>query len=641
MAKTFFSACPHDCPDACAFKVDVDGGKVRIEANGRLPWTTFICPKGKRWAKRVFDARRLTSPLLRRGETFLPLPVDDALDLWAERLGRTVERDGPLSVFLYQGAGSLYFSKRLLAHPLAELGGYRTTRGSLCGSAGNAGLRETFGVVPVQSVETLVASARGLLFWGRNVAETSLHLLPLLKKIRARGGRLGAIEIRPTATTALVDRWWRIRPGSDAFLAAWLCRALLVRGLASPKWRSRVDDGQAFEAFLSGLGDDALLERTGLPSDEARDLLDWLLLDGPVTHYGGYGLQRYLHGKESYRWISALAVLTGAFDGPGGAVLMGKDEMARFPASLLPRPAETERLPVATWHEKLERLTPPIGHLIVTNANPLQQAPDEKGLRRAFDAIPFKVCLDITLTETARACDLVLPVATFLEEGPDWRGSYWHRYLLRSQAVLDPPPSVRPETALFGGLARRLGLKRDPERLMKEMDDLLLADESLEDLGDGVYAWEEPQFWSDPGARAALPLFLPEPLSPCGGLRLVTVHVASYINGQSWDAPEADEPLEARLAPAEMDRRGLADGDRVRLAARNGQGLDVEVRTQEGVGEGVVLLPQGRPGLNALTPPLSSPGFGAPYHETFVSIEARTERKAPTEAEDRTGRSGP
>lgn len=614
------SACPHDCPGGCAFLVGRDGDRVVIEANGRLPWTTFVCPKGKRWARRLFDGRRLTTPLLRKGEDFVPLSVDGALDLWAENLWEGVSRQGPLSVFFYQGAGSLYFSKNLLAHPLAELGGYRTTRGSLCGAAGNAGLAETFGAVPVQSAETLLSSAKAVLLWGRNVTETHPHLLPLLNEIRRRGGRLGTVEIRETPTTAFVDRWWRIHPGGDAFLAAWLCRQILVRGLAPREWEQRVTNKEPFRELLAGSEDSHLLREAGLADVEAEALLTWLL-DGPVTHYGGYGLQRYLHGKESYRWIAALAVLLGAFDRPGAGVLLGKDEMARFPSSLLPRPKEAERLPVATWHRELEKRTPAVEHLIVTGANPLQQAPDERGLRERFRSIPFKVCLDLTLTETARACDLILPVATFLEEGPDWRGSYWHRYLVRSEPLLAPPPSVLPETAWFGGLARRLGLGADPEKLLKTLDETLLADGELEACGDGVYAWAEKEFWRDPSARAALPEALPQiRKAPKECLRLVTVHVADYINGQSWDAPSAGETLLLRMAPSEMARRGLKTGQAVTVRSETGASLELAVTSDEGLPPQIVTLPQGRPAVNALTPPLSSSGFGAPYHETFVEI---------------------
>lgn len=632
MTKTVFSGCPHDCPDACAFKIRLEEGRVGIEANERLPWTTFICPKGKRWGRRIFDAGRLTTPLLRREGNFIPLSVDDALDLWAERLSQTVREQGPLAVFFYQGAGSLFFSKNLLAHPLAELGGYRTTRGSLCGAAGNAGLEETFGVVPVQSVETFAESTQAVLFWGRNVAETHLHLLPLLQRIRGRGGRLGAVEIRPTATTALADRWWQVHPGSDAFLAAWLCLKLLERGLTRPGWEARVDNGEAFTAFLFDLDETALLARTGLDRHQGEALLDWLLEEGPVTLYGGWGLQRYLHGNECYRWIAALAVLLGAFEEPGGGVFFGKDEMARFPTALLPRPPQIERLPIAAWHRELESLEPRIGQLIVSNGNPLRQAPDTEGLRRAFDSIPFKICLDLTLTETARSCDLVLPVASFLEEGPDWRGSYWHRYLIRSEAALPPPPSVWPETLLFSKLSQRLGLRSDPEAMRETMDDLMLADREIEEVGDGIYAWREPEFWRNPRARAALPESLPEGRQPGGNrLRLVTVHVAAYINSQNWDLPEAEALFTLKLAPEELHRRGLADGKKALLTAENGRSLEVIVTSDKNLAPGLALSPQGGPDVNRLTPPLSSPGSGAPFHETFVTVSALK----------RSGRSGP
>ena len=42
------TACPYDCPDACAMKGMFDGTSVTLEPNRDLPYTTFLCGKGLR-----------------------------------------------------------------------------------------------------------------------------------------------------------------------------------------------------------------------------------------------------------------------------------------------------------------------------------------------------------------------------------------------------------------------------------------------------------------------------------------------------------------------------------------------------------------------------------------------------------------
>jgi anaerobic selenocysteine-containing dehydrogenase len=69
-----------------------------------------------------------------------------------------------------------------------------------------------------------------------------------------------------------------------------------------------------------------------------------------------------------------------------------------------------------------------------------------------------------------------------------------------------------------------------------------------------------------------------------------------------------------------MARRGLKTGQAVTLRSETGASLELAVTSDEGLPPQIVTLPQGRPAVNALTPPLSSPGFGAPYHDTFVDI---------------------
>lgn len=615
------TACPHDCPDGCAIRARLQDGKIQMEPQKVLPWSTFICGKGLRWRERVFSPSRILKPLLRQESGWREISWEIAWSLWAEKMTRALEKSGPLSLMFYQSAGSLFFSKQLLPHLFASLGGMTSLRGNLCSSAGSHGLKETFEEMTVQLPETARDHANGVLLWGRNVWECHSHFIPILRDIKKRGGSLASLEIRPTETTRHSDRNWTIRPGTDAFLAAWLCRRLLEMGKAATGWENRMTCPEPFLNFLREMDEERVLAPTGLSLDQGEEIMEWILAHRPVTHCPGFGIQRYLHGDLPFRWIGVLAVMLGAFDEPGAGLSFSKDEMARFPSRLAPSPRQTRRLPVSAWHHKLDSLDPPIEVLVLSGANPLRQAPDTGGLEQAFRKIPFKVCLDLFMTETAAASDLVLPVASFMEEKGDWRGSYWHNYLIRTHKILSPQGLALPETAIFTGVASRLGLSLDLEDLARRMDRILLKAPAIEEIAEGVYRWDEPEFWQAPKSRCIPPLTLPPVTSGHKGcLRLVSVHSGTFINGQSDDAPRDGTTNWAALQPAEAIKLGLREGDLVVLKAANEHSLVRRLKLDENIAPQCCVIRQGLPGVNRLTPAHVSPGSGAPFHETWVHI---------------------
>ena len=104
------TACPYDCPDGCAMRGCFDGNAVTLEPNPDLPYSTFLCGKGKRWASRATSAARRSSPLARKGGELVPGSWEEALDLWAGKIREAVDRCGPRSVKYPPSAGSMYFS---------------------------------------------------------------------------------------------------------------------------------------------------------------------------------------------------------------------------------------------------------------------------------------------------------------------------------------------------------------------------------------------------------------------------------------------------------------------------------------------------------------------------------------------------
>jgi anaerobic selenocysteine-containing dehydrogenase len=638
------TACPHDCPCACTIKARLISGKIEMKPESSNPYTKFICAKGLRWRERALSTNRLKTPVLRYGAGWKEISWVDAWNIWARKIEESISKYGPTSLMYYTSAGSLYFSKSLLKLIFSELGGYTGTKGSLCSSIGseginfctgkNKGLTELSPFVPVEHFKR----AKAVLLWGRNIYETHPQLIPILNDMRANGANLASIEIRESSTVKYCDEYWRISPGTDWALAAWLCRALVERDLTAHDWRQRVVNSADFEKYVLSLDSYKLVAISGLKQDQAEDLLRWLISNRPVCHVPSYGAQRYLHGDLQFKWIFALAVLSGAFEDVRAAFSSGKDEHSLFPENLKLdgiKCLEIRKLPVGCWCNYIGRILPPIEVLMIANANPVRQSPDISNTKSAFLKIPFKVCSDLFMTDTAQMCDLVLPASSFLED-EDWLGSYWHSYLVRSEKVIPRYANSKTDVEIYAGLSDSLSLKLDLIEAKRRMDISLLEDKRLHRVSERVYLWNELSYWFSDSC-AELPVHIPDynVRDFQTEVRLITVHNGEYINGQSdepfikktetQDVSELldndDNTPDVFLNPGKIMKLNIRLGQKVKVISSNGNALLMRVKEDSSISEEYAIAFQGQESINLLTSAYKAPGSGAPYAECFVRID--------------------
>ena len=342
----------------------------------------------------------------------------------------------------------------------------------------------------------------------------------------------------------------------------------------------------------------------------------------PVTHMPSYGSQRYLHGDMQFKWMFALSVISGGFEDPRSGLSFGKDEHALFPKELVPRPDNVRKFGTGTMGKDILDASPRISLLHITKADPVMQNPGSSGIVEAMRSVPFKVCTEIFMTETAKECDLVLPAATYLEEDHDWLGSYWHSYLVRSGRVVGPQGKAKSDIEIYDGLAKTLGLKTDLLKLYEEMDRLMLEEKRLERVSEGLYEWKEPLYWTDTETMAKLPADIPVMCVPENEeLRLITFHVKEYINGHSYDAPNIPDIPEIYLSSADMEKICLEENDMVTVYSRTGEQIEMRAKRDASLRKGLASAKQGVTGINLLTEAQKAPGCGAPYADTFVKIE--------------------
>jgi anaerobic selenocysteine-containing dehydrogenase len=99
----------------------------------------------------------------------------------------------------------------------------------------------------------------------------------------------------------------------------------------------------------------------------------------------------------------------------------------------------------------------PLKVLVIQAASPVTQWPNTTKTKEALERIPFKVCIDIEMTDTARMCDVVLP-ATTLFEHDNLVHSELHRIVQYAPKIVEPQGEARHELEIWRGIAERLGL---------------------------------------------------------------------------------------------------------------------------------------------------------------------------------------
>ena len=111
-------ACPHDCPDNCAWVATVDDGVVTgVHGNPDHPVTAgHLCIKVQKYEERTYHPDRLLTPLVRTGAKGSPASASFREASWDEALGlvragllSAVERGGATSVlpFSYMGTSGV------------------------------------------------------------------------------------------------------------------------------------------------------------------------------------------------------------------------------------------------------------------------------------------------------------------------------------------------------------------------------------------------------------------------------------------------------------------------------------------------------------------------------------------------------
>lgn len=650
MLETIKTTCTLDCQDACGVEAEVENGRiVRLRGSKTHPYTEgFLCIRLNRYLDRLYNSGRVTSPLQKTKGGWRKISWDDAIDLAASKFRVAVDAYGSAAILYYMSSGSFGISNRYNIRLFNRLGGPTVASGSLCLSAGVAGMVQSLGLSMCPAPSEMVNS-RMIVLWGRNPAAYSIHMIPLIKKARENGAKIILIDPIRNESAKFCDRHYAPKPGGDGYLALAICKFLLEEDKADREFlENATANAEAIERMCQRFSWDELSVGCGLSVETLWEIAILFGLNHPATICMGRGPQHYRQGAEITRLILAACAVSGNIGVQGGGYNYNSDFWGPFDRSLDGGEFATSHrtAPKAIIGEAILNMKdPPIRAAYIHGGNPVTQCPNSQKVARALRSIDFVTVVDSFLTDTAECADLFLPSAMFLETR-DIRAAGWNPYVGPVVPAVQPPEGVKTDWEIVGLLAQRLGIE-DPylgQPIEKFLPKSLAPIEKhgLNPARAINEVFRNPECPRIPfeGGVFATPSskfeFLEE-WEPEGGpevderfpLRLLSLKYQRYQSSQVLESQQKGSEATAWIHPETATQFGLGEGARGRLLSPSGE-CEVLFALDKGLRKDVCLVRSGGwmkkgHGVNVLTEDiLTNSGECSGYYETRVRPVAQS-----------------
>ncbi|KVS03841.1 molybdopterin-dependent oxidoreductase [Burkholderia vietnamiensis] len=667
-------------------RVTVENGKaIKVTGDPEHPPTQgVLCTKVSRYADRVHHPDRLTVPLKRIGAKgegrFAPITWNEAFDEIGRRL-RDIAARSPESILPYSYAGTmgLVQGEGIAQRFFHKIGASRLER-TICAAAGTAGLRYTYGGNIGMHLEHFEESEL-ILIWGANPIASSLHFWTRAQEAKRRGARLVAIDPYRSLTAEKCHQHIALKPGTDGAFALGMMHVLITENLLDHDYIANHTVGfEALKARALSYPPERVAQICGIDASELIELARRYGATRKASIRLNYGMQRVRGGGNAVRAIASLPGLTGAWRDRAGGLLLSSSEFAPIDHAALLRP---DLIP--GWPHKLPRIInmnaigdallhpgddafgPKVEAVIVYNSNPVAVAPDSSKVAAGFAREDlFTVVLEHFQTDTVDFADIVLPATTQLEH-LDIHKSYGHTYVMANLPAIPPVGEARPNTEIFRGIARSMGLD---EPALYHSD---------EEVAQAALRWDDPTLDSDwntlkhagwvklkladapfanggfrtPSGKCEfhsarleqmgldpVPDYLPPyesaEASPELAARYPLAMISpparhflnsTFVNVESLRSTEGEPHLD--IHPADAESRGIGDGDTVRIFNDRGS-MQAVARVTDRARAGLVvglsiwwkkLSADGRNANEVTSQALTDLGNSATFYDCLVEVE--------------------
>jgi len=612
---------------------------------------------------------------------------DEALDEITSRFRAIAHEFGSEAILPYSYGGTLGALNggsmdRRFFH---RLGASQLDR-TICSAAGEAGLKSVLGVKLGTEPEQFRHS-KYIIAWASNIHGNNVHLWPFIAEARRNGAKLVVIDPYRTRTAECADWYLPINPGTDAALALGMMHVIIGENLHDSDYVSKYTLG--FEQLREKVKEyppERVAQWTGIAAEDIRKLAREYATVRPSVIRLNYGVQRSESGGMATRAVVMLPCIVGSWKEVGGGLQMSLSGAADFNSTALKRPdlmhkalgRDARILNMVELGRILNEVNdPPVKVLFVYNSNPAAVCPNHQSVIRGLMRPDlFTVVHEQFFTDTTDYADILLPATTFFEH-KDLQKGYGHYYIQVSNQAIEPLGECRSNVDVFQALAERMGFQDECFRenvdemidLALDSDDPWMEGMSRERLERGHVRMKFGDHGSGTNGQASSGPFLPfasggfrtpsgkaelysETLKAQGldpvvefrppaesrhakrnglPLELLARKADNFLNTTFSNVPslqQMEEPGLLEISSADAQKRGIANGDRVRVHNERGE-IELLARVDGKVQPGVVSatlnwvkMTPGFQSINSLTSEkLTDMGNSATFYSVLVEVE--------------------
>ena len=630
------------CGVGCQLDLWVHEGRiVNVTGSDAVPNFGSTCVKGRFGHTYIQASDRLTTPLIKRDGAFVEASWDEALDLVASRLLAAKAEYGPDAIGGLSSATCTneenYLFQKLMRAAIGTNNIDHCAR--LCHASTVAGLAAAFGSGAMTNSIAELEYADCILVTGSNTTETHPIIAGLIvRAVRYGGAKLIVVDPRRIDLVKHATIWLRQRGGSDVAWITGMMSVILQENLQDDAFIAERTEGfDEVRGLLEGFSVEDASEISGIPVQEIRAAARIYSGAERAAIVYSMGITQHTHGTDNVLSLANLAMLTGSIGKASSGVnpLRGQNNVQGacdlgalpnvYPGYQKVTDEEVRAKFGAAWETSL---SPDVGltvvemmhaaadgrlkAMLVMGENPMISDPNLNHVEEALKTLDFLVVQDLFLTETARLADVVLPAASFAETNGTFTNTE-RRVLLVNRAI-DPPGDARPDWQILCDLSSRLGYTMSygsPSEIMDEIAAVSpiyggihhgrLVPDGLQwpcptDDHPGTVFLHEGAFRRGRGKFHAVEYTpsaeLPDdeyPFVLSTGRILEHFHTGSMSRRSDALNAYVDEPY-AEIHPADLERIGVADGEKVRVVTRRGE-IATKAVANGRVGEGSVFIP--------------------------------------------------
>ncbi|NKQ21799.1 formate dehydrogenase subunit alpha [Brevibacillus laterosporus] len=612
------------CGVGCSFEVWTKGRQIlKIEPSEEAPVNSIsTCIKGKFGWDFVNSNERLTTPLIRRGDEFVPATWEEALTLIASKWKEMKQKYGG-DAFGFVSSSKTTNEEAYLVQKLARQV-FETNNvdncSRYCQSPATDGLLSTVGYGGDSGVITDIAAAGLVIIIGANPTEGHPVLATRVKRAKKlHGQKLIVSDLRKHEMAERSDLYLHPNQGTDFVWLTAVAKYIIDQGWHDVDFLAeRVNYLEEYKNAIQIYTLEYAEEVTGISQEQLIETAKMICEADGTCVLWGMGVTQNVAGSHTSAAIANLLLLTGNFGRHGagayplrghnnvqGACDMGSlpnwlpgyqsiaDDKARqkfekaYDVKISNKPGYTNIQMLQAVEEGKLKAMYLIGEdmaWVDSNSNHVQET---------LSKLDFFVVQDIFFTRTAQFADVILPAAPSLEKDGTFTNT--ERRIQRLYQALPSWEESKPDWWIITQLANHLGANWEythPGDIMDEIASLspLFSGVSYERLADwNSLIWpvlpdgtDEPLLYinrfnfPDGKARLSLVEYVPPISYPAefdlvvnNGRLLEHFHEGNMTNkskGIQYKVPEVFVEVPPELAC----ERGVKDGSLVRLVSPYG-----------------------------------------------------------------------